>query len=43
MICGKLLTPDQRVELEQIVRRPSENHGVARRANHCLAGDTEYR
>jgi len=39
MIRAKFLTPDQRHELEQIVRRPSEDHGVARRANAILLLD----
>lgn len=39
MIKAKFLTPVQRSELEQIVRRPSEDHGVARRANAILLLD----
>jgi len=39
MIKAKFLTPTQRGELEQIVRRPSEDHGVARRANAILLLD----
>ena len=39
MIEPKFLTPAQRYELEQIVRRPSEDHGVARRANAILLLD----
>jgi len=39
MIRARFLTPDQRQELEQIVRRPSEDHGVARRANAILLLD----
>lgn len=37
MICGKFLTPDQRIELEQIVRRPSEDHGVGWRGGPIIA------
>ena len=39
MIPSNFLTPTQRNELEQIVRRPSEDHGVARRANAILLLD----
>lgn len=39
MIRAKFLSPAQRHELEQIVRRPSEDHGVARRANAVLLLD----
>jgi len=39
MIKAKFLPPAQRTELEQIVRRPSEDHGVARRANAILLLD----
>ena len=39
MIRSKFLTARQRDELEQIVRRPSEDHGVARRANAVLLLD----
>lgn len=39
MIKAKFLSPAQRTELEQIVRRPSEDHGVARRANAILLLD----
>ncbi len=39
MIREKFLNQDQRQELEQITRRPSENHGVARRANAILLLD----
>ncbi len=39
MIRAKFLTPEQREELERIVRRPSEDHGVARRANAILLLD----
>lgn len=39
MIPANFLTPVQRDELEQIVRRPSEDHGVARRANAILLLD----
>ena len=39
MIKSKFLTSTQRTELEQIVRRPSEDHGVARRANAILLLD----
>jgi transposase len=39
MIRSKFLTARQRDELEQIVRRPSEDHGVARRANAILLLD----
>jgi len=39
MINAKFLTRAQRSELEQIVRRPSEDHGVARRANAILLLD----
>ncbi|MFT5160023.1 MAG: transposase, partial [Paracoccaceae bacterium] len=39
MIRAKFLTHDQRHELEHIVRRPSEDHGVARRANAILLLD----
>ena len=39
MIHANFLEPEQREELEQIVRRPSEDHGVARRANAILLLD----
>jgi len=39
MINAKFLTLAQRGELERIVRRPSEGHGVARRANSILLLD----
>lgn len=39
MIRANFLSPTQRAELEQIVRRPSEDHGVARRANAILLLD----
>jgi Homeodomain-like domain-containing protein len=39
MIEAKFLDPAQRAELEQIVHRPSEDHGVARRANAILLLD----
>ena len=39
MINAKFLTLAHRAELEQIVRRPSEDHGVARRANAILLLD----
>ncbi len=39
MIRSTFLTARQRDELEQIVRRPSEDHGVARRANAILLLD----
>jgi len=39
MIKAKFLTPAQRRELEQIERRPNEDHGVARRANAILLLD----
>ena len=39
MIKPRFLTRTQRTELEQIVRRPSEDHGVARRANAILLLD----
>lgn len=39
MIRGGFLITDQRVELERIVRRQSETHGVARRANAILLLD----
>jgi transposase len=39
MIRRQFLTAKQRNELEQIVRRPSEDHGVARRANAILLLD----
>jgi len=39
MIRAKFLTACQRAELEQIVRRASEDHGVARRANAILLLD----
>ena len=39
MIQAKFLSPCQRDELEQIVLRPSEGHGVARRANTVLLLD----
>ena len=39
MIRIDFLGPEQRDELEQIVRRPSEDHGVARRANAILLLD----
>jgi len=39
MIRANFLNSEQRGELEQIVRRSSENHGVARRANAVLLLD----
>jgi transposase len=39
MIEPRFLSPAQRAELVQIVRRPSEDHGVARRANAILLLD----
>ena len=39
MIRSGFLNSDQRDELEQIVHRPSEAHGVARRANAILLLD----
>jgi len=39
MIRPRFLNARQREELEQIVRRPSEDHGVARRANAILLLD----
>ncbi len=39
MIKAKFLTPARRSGLEQIVRRPSEDHGVARRVNAILLLD----
>lgn len=39
MIKANFLSPEQRAELERIVRRPSEDHGVARRANAILLLD----
>jgi transposase len=39
MIRGGFLNSDQRDDLEQIVHRPSEAHGVARRANAILLLD----
>jgi len=39
MIRSKFLNARQRNQLEQIVRRPSEDHGVARRANAILLLD----
>lgn len=39
MIRAKILTACRRAELEQIVRRPGEDHGVARRANAILLLD----
>ena len=39
MIRANFLTSERRDELEQIVRRPSEDHGVARRANAILLLD----
>ena len=39
MIDANFLSSAQRTELEQIVRRPSEGHGVARRANAILLLD----
>ena len=39
MIRANFLSLKQRYELEQIVRRPSEDHGVARRANAILLLD----
>jgi hypothetical protein len=39
MIQPDFLNPEQRNELVQIVRRPSEDHGVARRANAILLLD----
>jgi transposase len=42
MIEPRFLSPAQRAELEQIVRRPSEDHGVARRANAILLLDDDW-
>lgn len=39
MILSGFLNSVQRDELKQIVRRPSEDHGVARRANAVLLLD----
>jgi len=43
MIRSGFLNTDQRDELEQIVRRPSEAHGVARRANATQLPSTSLR
>jgi len=40
MVQGGFLSGEQRVHLEALVRRPSERHGIARRANAMLCSTT---
>ena len=42
MISKNFLDQEQREELQQITRRPSESHGVARRANAILLLDDDW-
>ena len=39
MVQGGFLSGEQRAHLEALVRRPSERHGIARRANAMLLLD----
>ena len=43
MDCGGFLSSDERAHLEALVRRPTERHGIARRANAMLLLDDGLR